>query len=70
MIESGDAAPAPTALEAIDESCTSLNKSLVAWRTLNAATLPSANGTLERAKLAPLPIASPAASETQDACHM
>ena len=70
MIESGDAAPAPTALEVIDESCTSLNKSLIAWRTLNAATLPSANGTLERAKLAPLPIASPAASETQDACHM
>ena len=28
MIDSGDAAPAPTALEVIDESCTSLNKSL------------------------------------------
>src|SRR6202021_644459 len=31
MIESGDAAPAPTALEVIDESSGSLNKSIVAW---------------------------------------
>jgi hypothetical protein len=64
MIESGDAAPAPTALEVIDESCGSLNKSIVAWRTLNSDTLPSVNSTLAKANLAPLPVASPAASAT------
>jgi hypothetical protein len=58
MIESGDAAPAPTALEVIDESCGSLNKSIVAWRTLNSDTLPSVNSTLTKANLAPLPIAT------------
>ena len=48
MIESGDAAPAPTALEVIDESCGSLNKSIVAWRTLNSETLPSVNSALAK----------------------
>jgi photosystem II stability/assembly factor-like uncharacterized protein len=64
MIESGDAAPAPTALEVIDESCGALNKSIVAWRTLNSDTLPSVNSALARANLAPLPVTSPAASAT------
>jgi hypothetical protein len=70
MIESGDAAPAPTALEVIDESCTSLNKSITAWRTLNSDTLAAANSTLEKAKLAPLPIASSLSEANADACHM
>ena len=70
MIESGDAAPAPTALEVIDESCTSLNKSLVAWRTLNSDTLPSANGMLEKAKLAPLTNRARRPQARLDACHM
>jgi hypothetical protein len=64
MIESGDAAPAPTALEVIDESCSSLNKSIVAWRTLNSDTLPSVNSALAKANLAPLPVVSPTASAT------
>src|SRR6202008_217738 len=64
MIESGDGAPAPTALEVIDESCTSLNKSLIAWRALNSDTLPSVNSALAKANLAPLPVASPPASAT------
>ena len=67
MIESGDAAPAPTALEVIDESCGSLNKSIVAWRTLNSDTLPSVNSALAKANLAPLPVASPAASPAASA---
>ena len=62
MIESGDAAPAPTALEVIDDSCGALNKSIVAWRTLNSDTLPSVNSALTKANLAPLPLASPTAA--------
>ena len=67
MIESGDAAPAPTALEVIDESCTALNKSIVAWRTLNSDTLPSVNSALAKANLAPLPVASPTATASSPA---
>jgi photosystem II stability/assembly factor-like uncharacterized protein len=70
MIESGDAAPAPTALEVIDDSCTALNKSIAAWRTLNSDTLPSVNSILEKAKLFPLPVASSAADFSSDPCHM
>jgi photosystem II stability/assembly factor-like uncharacterized protein len=70
MIESGDAAPAGTALEVIDDSCTALNKSITAWRTLNSDTLPSVNSTLEKAKLSPLPIASSPSDANPDACHM
>ena len=68
MIESGDAAPAGTALEVIDDSCAALNKSIAEWRALNTGTLPSVNATLEKSKLAPLPIAPTPATPSADAC--
>jgi photosystem II stability/assembly factor-like uncharacterized protein len=69
MIESGDAAPAPTALEVIDDSCTALNKSIAAFRALATVTLPSVNSTLEKANLAPLPFKFFSNPIAADACN-
>ena len=68
MVESGDAAPAPTALEVIDESCTALNRAAADWRTVNSQTVSSVNRALEKWKLAPLPIAP--TDPPSDTCHM
>lgn len=70
MIQSGDAAPAETATEVINDSCSALNKAIAAWRTLNSETIPAANAILEKSQLSPLPIATPAQSAPTDACHM
>ena len=58
MIESGDAAPAPTALEVIDESCTALNKNLAAWRDLDSQSVPATNTIIAKSGLAALPTAT------------
>ncbi|MGA8145760.1 MAG: hypothetical protein WB987_17880 [Candidatus Acidiferrales bacterium] len=70
MIQSGDAAPAATALEVISDSCAALNKSISEWRTLNSDTIPSVNSILEKSKLALLPIIAKDSGEPADACHM
>ena len=60
MVETGDAAPSDSALAAIDETCSSLNTNLAAWRELESHTFPAVNAILEKYKLAPLPSGAPA----------
>ena len=67
MVEVGDGAPSDSAKEAIVESCSGLNKSMAAWRDLNASSLPGVNALLAKFQLAPLPIAA-TASIPADAC--
>jgi len=67
MVEVGDGAPSDSAKEAIAESCSGLNKSMAAWRDLNASSLPGVNALLAKFQLAPLPIAA-TASIPADAC--
>jgi hypothetical protein len=68
MIESGDAAPSQTAAAALDESCTSLNKNIVAWRDIAAQGFAPINTLLAKYNLAPLP-APQSPPATQDACR-
>jgi photosystem II stability/assembly factor-like uncharacterized protein len=68
MIQSGDAVPAETATEVINDSCSALNKAIANWRTLNSDALPSVNLVLAKSKLTPLPIAIAETSAQADAC--
>jgi hypothetical protein len=68
MIQSGDAAPSQTAETGLDETCSSLNKSIAAWRDLAAQGFPSINSLLAKYNLAPLP-APQSAPATPDACR-
>ena len=70
MIQTGDAAPAETAIEAINDSCAALNKAISTWRTVNSDTIPAANSILEKSKLAPLPFATAQPNAAEDACHL
>ena len=58
MIESGDMRPADTAKEAAQQICGQVEKSVAAWRELNAQTLPQVNTVLAAHHLAPLPVAA------------
>jgi len=66
MVESGDAAPSGAAQSAIKESCSGLTKHLAEWRALQTHALPVANATLEKYKVAPLPLASTGTAKTAD----
>jgi len=67
FIQSGDAAPSDTAKAALDESCSALNKGLLALRELNAQAIPATNAVIAKANLAPLP--SLPAPPDADACQ-
>jgi hypothetical protein len=67
MIQSGDAAPSQTAESALDETCSSLNKSIAAWRDLAGQGFAPANALLAKYNLAPLP-APQSVATTADAC--
>ena len=74
MVESGDAAPSGAAQSAIKESCSGLTKLLVEWNALQTHALPAVNATIEKYKLAPLPLASTGTAKTAhdppgDACQ-
>ena len=58
MIESADLKPAVSARKAALDSCTALQKSLLAWEKLNAEEVPATNKVLENAQVAGLPVAS------------
>jgi hypothetical protein len=66
MVESGDAAPSGAAQSAVSESCSGLTKHLAEWRALQAHSLPAMNATLEKYKVAPLPLASTGPAKTAD----
>ena len=66
MVESGDAAPSGDAQSAIKESCSGLTKHLAEWRVLQTHALPVVNATLEKYKVAPLPLASTGTAKTAD----
>ena len=66
MVESGDAAPSGAAQSAIKESCSGLTKHLAEWRVLQMHALPVVNATLEKYKVAPLPLASTGTAQTAD----
>ena len=74
MVESGDAAPSGATQSAIKESCSGLTKQLAEWRALQTHALPVVNATLEKYKVAPLPLASTGTAKTAedprgDACQ-
>jgi len=74
MVESGDAAPSGATQSAIKESCSGLTKHLAEWRALQTHALPVVNATLEKYKVAPLPLASTGTAKTAedprgDACQ-
>ncbi len=58
FIQSGDAAPSQTAQAAIEESCTQLNKNLLAWRDLDSQAVPATNTIITKSSLAALPTAT------------
>ena len=66
MVESGDAAPSGAAQSAIKESCSGLAKHLDEWRALQTHALTVLNATLEKYKVAPLPLASTGTAKTAD----
>jgi len=66
MLESGDAAPSGAAQSAIKESCGGLTKHLAEWRVLQTQALPAVNATLEKYKVAPLPLATIGTTKTDD----
>jgi hypothetical protein len=68
MIQSGDAGPSQTAAAALDESCSSLNKNIAAWRDLAAQGFAPINALLTKYNLASLP-APQSPPATQDACR-
>jgi photosystem II stability/assembly factor-like uncharacterized protein len=57
FIQSGDAAPGATAEAALDESCSTLNKNLTAWRDLDAHDVPATTNIIAKSSLAALPTA-------------
>jgi photosystem II stability/assembly factor-like uncharacterized protein len=57
MLESGDGRPAETLKAAAAGACDALAKTLDAWRTMNAATLPVLNRLLAKYKLGAVPAA-------------
>ena len=67
MIQSGDAAPSQTAQSALDETCSSLNTSIAAWRDLAGQGFAPTNALLAKYNLAPLP-APQSVATTADAC--
>src|ERR1700723_675586 len=67
MIQSGDAAPSQTAQSALDETCSSLNESIAAWRDLAGQGFAPANALLAKYNLAPLPTPQSVVT-TADAC--
>jgi photosystem II stability/assembly factor-like uncharacterized protein len=73
MVESGDAAPSDTARAAIAESCETLTKHLADWREMQKQSLPAINATLEKYKVATLPLLDAGAAKVTvnagDACH-
>jgi hypothetical protein len=66
MVESGDAAPSGAVQSVIQESCGGLTKHLAEWRALETHVLPVVNATLEKYKVALLPLASTGAVKTAD----
>jgi photosystem II stability/assembly factor-like uncharacterized protein len=66
FVLSGDSAPSASAKAALDESCGALNKSMTMWREMNAQTVRAVNSSLEKSKLAALPVA--AVLSPSDAC--
>jgi len=66
MVESGDAAPSGALQSVIQESCGGLTKHLAEWRALETLVLPAVNATLEKYKVALLPLLSTGAAKTAD----
>jgi photosystem II stability/assembly factor-like uncharacterized protein len=66
MVESGDAAPSGAVQSVIQESCSGLTKHLAEWRALETHVLQVINATLEKYKVALLPLASTGAVKTAD----
>ena len=64
MIEVGDAAPSDSAQAAIEDSCTSLEADLGAWKKLQNESLPSVNALLEKHNLQPLSVAAETTTAT------
>jgi hypothetical protein len=74
MVESADAAPSGAAQSAIKESCSALTKRLAEWHALQTHVLTAVNATIEKYKVAPLPLASTGTAKTAhdppgDACQ-
>ena len=58
FIQSGDAAPSPTAKATLDESCDQLNKNIAAWRDLDSQAVPATTNIIAKSSLAALPTAT------------
>jgi photosystem II stability/assembly factor-like uncharacterized protein len=69
MIESGDAKPAALLQAGLDNLCRQFDQRLAAWRDLNSQRLPTANATLKKKKLQPLPIANDIPAGGVGSCH-